>query len=416
MWYAYHGHGGGNMKQIRFDSRDKKPKVWNIAVLSLITAVLMGIIILLKGTSASLLCIIMSVYLIITIALLLSAFIKQLQYNPYSYNTIIYVGFAIFLLFVLITFFILTKQILQFPEEYTGEQIVYTLLSSAKSYMIITFPFIAVFSIALCISNISLIRHEGFRFVNVLGIILAFLLVAGDIFLYRADYYASGSLEEVRMHDLLVNTFAAVYLYFECMLIGTIIANIIVVRHEPAYNKDYVIVLGCGLRPDGTPSPLLRGRIDRAVAFRNKQKEAAGKDIVFVTSGGKGPDEVISESESMKNYLVEQGIPEEEIIMEDKSRTTLENMKFSKEKIEEHGGGKVIFSTTNYHVFRSGIWSRRVKMRATGIGAKTKWYFWPNASVREFVGLLTEHRGKQAAILICMLILYWAMTVYIYRY
>ncbi len=49
-------------------------------------------------------------------------------------------------------------------------------------------------------------------------------------------------------------------------------------------------------------------------------------------------------------------------------------------------------------------------MRAVGMGAKSKWYFWPNALVREFIGLLTEHRGKQALILGGMVVIYTVLT------
>ncbi|MBQ3275733.1 MAG: hypothetical protein IJH47_01575 [Oscillospiraceae bacterium] len=49
------------------------------------------------------------------------------------------------------------------------------------------------------------------------------------------------------------------------------------------------------------------------------------------------------------------------------------------------------------------------------MGAKTKWYFWPNAAVREFVGLLTEHRLKQGLILGGMVVFYVALTLTVYR-
>ena len=138
--------------------------------------------------------------------------------------------------------------------------------------------------------------------------------------------------------------------------------------------------------------------------------------MIFVTSGGQGADEVISESASMKRYLLQQGVPEERIIEEDRSTDTYENMKFSKEKIwAVNPNGKIAFSTTNYHVFRGGLYARRVKMRAVGMGSDTKWYFWPNASVREFVGLLTEHRGKQALIFGGMIVLYTVLTLLVYR-
>ena len=199
------------------------------------------------------------------------------------------------------------------------------------------------------------------------------------------------------------------------MLIGAIVADAIAAKYEPERDKDYLIILGCGIRKDGTPSPLLRGRVDRALAFAKKQKEETGKDLIFVTSGGQGPDEVVSESESMKRYLLTQGVPAERILEENRSTDTRENMRFSKELIwARDPEAKVGYVTTNYHVFRAGLCARRVKMRAQGMGADTKWYFWPNASVREFVGLLTEHRGKQGLILFGMLAAYTLLTLLAY--
>ena len=217
------------------------------------------------------------------------------------------------------------------------------------------------------------------------------------------------------IHDLIVNTASAIFLYFECMLIGTIVADAIAAQYEPKKDKDFIIILGCGLKKDGTPSPLLKGRIDRALAFANKQKNETGKEPTFITSGGKGLDEAISESASMKRYLIDRGVSEEHIIEEDRSADTFENMKFSKEIIlKVNPDAKIAFSTTNYHVFRSGIFARRVKMRAVGMGAKTKWYFWPNAAVREFAGLLTNHRRKQALILGGLIAFYITLTLIVY--
>lgn len=402
---------------MRFDTRDKKPKLYHILLLSVLAAAVLGVLNLPDGAEHMLTSfLVLDVYFLAVWILLLDAFFKQLQYNPYSYNTIFYIGFALFLLSVLATHVMITVQLLRFPEEYRVGEVFNWMTNSASTFMILSLPFILIFSAALCISNISLIRHEGRRFVNILGIILSLLLVGGVAVLMRFNFYASGSQQEVMIHDLIANTFAAVYLYFECMLIGVIIANVIVVHYEPEKDKDFLIILGCGLRKDGTPTPLLRGRIDRALSFYRQQKTETGKELIFVTSGGQGPNEVISESASMKRYLIEQGIPAEQIVEEDRSTDTFENMKFSKEKIRAiNPNGKVAFATTNYHVFRSGLFARRVKMRAVGMGAKTKWYFWPNAAVREFVGLLTEHRGKQALILGGMIALYIALTLLVYR-
>ncbi len=410
------------MSRLKINSRDKKPKLWNVLALSVLVFLTALFMIWGGDRYAFPFCILLDVYFILVLIFLISAFIKQFQYNPYSYNTIYYAGFSLFVISLLISFMILTMRMIN---EFGGTEyawnswdiIANSLLVSAKKYMLLSAPFILVFSAALCISNIVLIRHEGKRPVNILGILLSVALIGGEIFLFFFDRYASGSLDDIRRHELIINLFAALYLYFECMIIGSMIAMALVSRYEPDPDGDFLIILGCGIRKDGSPSPLLRGRCDKALDFRKRQLEKTGRDLIFVTSGGQGPDEVISESLSMKKYLMEQGIPDDMIIEEDRSTSTFENMAFSKEKIwEADPEGNVVFSTTNYHVFRGGLNARRVKMRAVGMGAKTKWYFWPNAAVREFVGLLTEHRLKQALVFLGMVVFYLLLTLYCYRY
>ena len=400
---------------IKFDTLDKKPKLWNLAALSIIfAAVIIPFAVSKEQNLALAACVLQCIFFLIVPVLLFRAFVRQLRYNPYSYNTVFYFGFAVFFIFVLIAQIMITVQAFQYPDSFSLLGLIGALLSSAKDFMLLSSPFLFLFSAALFISNIALIRHEGFRIVNLLGIALSLLTVSGIVLIFFFDRYASGSQFEVMMHDLVTNLFSAIYLYFECMLLGTMFADAITARYEPEKDKDYMIILGCGLKKDGTPTPLLKGRIDRAIDFYNKQKAITGKELTFITSGGKGPDENVSESASMKKYLTEHGIPEERVIEEDKSTDTFENMKYSKEKIADFSNAKIAFSTTGYHVFRSGIFARRVKMRAVGIGSKTKWYFWPNAAVREFVGLLTKHRLKQALILGGLITFYVALTLLIY--
>ena len=401
---------------ILFDTRDTKPKLYNIAILTVITALIITILALIdkEGTKIIVSSLLIA-YCVVVIYMLQHAFAEQLRYNPYSYNTIYYFGFSLFIAFILLIYVELLIDQIREPDIYNANQSILVVYESARAFMFYTSPFILVFSICLCVSNISLIRHEGYRPVNLLGILLSLFLVLGNIFLWWFDYFVSGSQFEVMMHDMAANLLAAVYLYVECMLIGIIVADLFAARYWPDYDKDFMIILGCGIRQDGTPTPLLRGRVDKALEFARRQKEATGKDLIFVPSGGQGPNEVISESESMKNYLLSKGISEERILMEDQSTTTFENMKFSKEKIMAiDPNAKIAYSTTNYHVFRSGLFARRVKMRAQGIGARTKWYFWPNAAVREFVGLLTQHRGKQILILGSMILLYLTLTFVVF--
>ncbi|MBR7010850.1 MAG: YdcF family protein [Oscillospiraceae bacterium] len=406
------------MLKFRFDTLNKKPKVYSIAVLTLVTLVLLALLLLFGGErEIPLSCLLVAAFFAAVTVLLLRAFLLQLRYNPYSYNTIIYFGFGLFTLFIAMAYVALYFQVRELPVESILVNVLGSLLGSAKGYMIYTFPFLLLFSAALAVSNLSLIRHEGFRPVNLLGILLALVLVGGQVLLFVRDYSVSGSQQEVMLHDLLSNLLAAIYLYFECMMLGTMVADGVTARYEPEKDKDYLIVLGCAIRRDGTPTPLLRGRLERALRFARAQEAQTGRAPIFVLSGGQGADETVSEAECMRRWLAEQGVPAERMLLEDRSTDTAENMAFSKELIfARDPQARVAFSTNKFHVFRSGIKARRVKLRAVGMGCKSKWYFWPNAAVREFIGLLTQHKGKQLLILLSLIAAYTLMTLLYYQY
>lgn len=390
-----------NRKLLEFYSKESKPTLVPLVILTAIAAAAVGILFATGADSnAAAICIVTTVYILCTALMLLWTFFEQVRYDPYSYNTIFCIGFALFILSVVPTLTNVSIYMIQFPESASLYMVIGVLLNSAMDYTFTLAPIILIFSVALCISNISLIIHEGKSLVNLLGFILSFLLVGGWIFLFWISFSTSGSQTEVMIHDLITNLLTAAYLYFECMLIGTAIAYFITARYQPKKDIDYIIILGCALRNDGTPTPLLQSRIDRALKLYREQKERTGKELIFVTSGGQGANEVVSESTSMKNYLTERGIPEIQIIEENRSTNTLENMRFSYELIrKENANAEIAFSTNNYHIFRSGFFAGCAGMRAVGIGAKTKWYFWPNSAVREFVGLLTKQKIRQATIL-----------------
>lgn len=397
---------------IRFNTRKKKPTVYNVAVLAL--AALLVFLFGIFGSEELLEYgnFILAVTFGAMVICLVIAFRRQLEYNPYSYNTILYAGYALFVLSLFCTHAWAAYRNLTNPGEPIS--ILYALVHSAKNYMLITSPVLILFSAALFVSNVALIRHEGRRFVNILGMLLAFALVAGEILVGILDLQSALTADAVLARNLTVNLIAALYLYFECMVVGAAVADVIAARYVPEPDKDFLIVLGCGLKKDGSPTPLLKGRLDAALDFYRRQKKETGKAARFVASGGQGPDEIQSEAAAMRAYLLSNDIPEESVIIEDKSTDTAENMRFSKQKIDQAGGGEIAFFTTNYHVFRSGLKARRVKMRAVGMGAPTRWYFWPNAAVREFVGLLTEHKVKQGLVLCGLLLTYGILTVLVY--
>ena len=129
---------------------------------------------------------------------------------------------------------------------------------------------------------------------------------------------------------------------------------------------------------------LLSNRVDKAIQIYNKCKVKP----IIIPSGGQGEDEKLSEAQAMKNYLLEHGIPEESIVLEDRSTTTRENLLFSKKIIDSREGKKkTALVSSNYHIYRCLKLAKEIGFNCTGIGADVALYFWPSALIREFIAV-----------------------------
>ena len=357
-------------KTLKLDRAGKEPSLYTVQILTAVWAVAFGILLYLRARADVISGCLLSYLAAVVIQQCYAAF-RQSRTNPYSYNIIYYRGFFLFFLVLLGMTIQYCKGIFQVPEAFTALDLIWYLTDSTVTYLFCSIPAVVAFSVWLCVSNICLIRHEGKRLVNVLGILLAFSMTGTLLLLvYFGALHPNWVTGKYRfVLNLVMNLCSVFYLYLQCMLIGSFLAVFSVSYCEPDTDRDYIIVLGCGIRKDGTPTPLLRGRIDRAIAFYEKQKKTTGQMPGFVTSGGQGADECITECASMKAYLLEHGIPKEQIIEEDQSENTYQNMLYSAKKIKAaKPDAKIAFSTTNYHVFRSGLYARRVGLCAVGMG------------------------------------------------
>ena len=354
------------------------------------------------------------VFSIYILYLLIIAYKDMKNENMYQYKNIAYLGIIIFIIISIISQLLVLSN-------YNGLISTINAILSMFSFTTILLPIAFVVSILVIISNILLIIKEGFGVRNILGIILGIVLCFSSILpeilynmLYSAtwiDIHNQNGIG-VYIYNLVETTIYITVTYIECILIGTIIIGIKAAKHIPKFDKDCIIILGCQIKKDGTLTKLLKGRVDRAIEFSKMQKEKTGKDIIFVPSGGKGNDEVISESQAMKNYLIEQGIKEDNILIEDKSKNTFENIKFSNKLINDKiKNAKIALSTTNYHVFRAGTIASNQNIKIEGIGAKTKSYFWINAFIREFIATLFSERKKHITVVCCIIVLAIFMIV-----
>ncbi|MGG5304252.1 hypothetical protein IGJ83_002083 [Enterococcus pernyi] len=206
--------------------------------------------------------------------------------------------------------------------------------------------------------------------------------------------------------NVLLSGIAVILIYLFIVFYNFMTVSFLYQFNRPRYNQNYIIVLGAGLINGERVSPLLAKRIDKAIAFYWAQSHATLNPPILLMSGGQGADEKLPEAIAMKNYALEKGIPERDILVETNSTTTLENMRFSKELMDRESGGgayRAIFSSNNYHIFRAGLFAKQAQLKANGIGAKTAFYYLPNAFLREYIAILMLHKKRH--MIVCGIIL-----------
>ena len=333
---------------------------------------------------------------LVLIAISTRALKRVTKKTMYSYKVISLIGAIIFFSVV---FFGQVLSLLTQPSTYEYEIYHFAgdVINAFKAFTTITTFFILPpLSIYLIISNIVLVKKEGRRLPNVLGILLVVALIVGmNVIFFSYDILENlmnvHSYEGYCISLFIENIFAIIVGYFECLLFGTMFVYHKARKHIPKFNKDYMLILGCYVQEDGEPGGLLKRRIDRALEFAKLQKKESRKELIFIPSGGKGHDEPVAEAVSMRNYLLKRHIDKNKIIVEDESKTTRQNFKLSKEKIDITKN--VAFATSAYHVFRAGVIASNVGLKnVEGIGSKSPWYYNYTALIREFIANVNSEK------------------------
>lgn len=138
---------------------------------------------------------------------------------------------------------------------------------------------------------------------------------------------------------------------------GFLLAAVLWNSHDKVQGEPAVmVILGCQVKPQG-PSILLQDRLDKALEYLEEHPE-----VIVVVSGGQGEDEPMSEAQAMGNYLLEQGIDQERILLEDQSGNTLENLTMTRALLEAEGYDvtqDMIVVSNGFHLTRIKLlWGR----------------------------------------------------------
>jgi len=145
---------------------------------------------------------------------------------------------------------------------------------------------------------------------------------------------------------------------------------------------EYVIVLGCQVVGIYASVPLIR-RVYTAIEYLNRHP-----NVKVVISGGQGPGEDITEAEAMRRLLAEKGIQPDRMLIEEKSRNTTQNFKFSDE-LYNLADKNVVVVTTDYHMFRSLNVARKLGYKnVSGLASRSQITVLPIYLFREYFAVM----------------------------
>ncbi|MEW2521545.1 YdcF family protein [Actinacidiphila alni] len=247
------------------------------------------------------------------------------------------------------------------------------------------------------ISNgLVMVRKEGRSPANLLSLLAGLALVALLGLLIATVVLQSRVLVAVTATALALAGYVG--FLFLCFVVYAFLYGRLALRRR----ADFVVVLGSGLIGGAKVPPLLASRLDRAHAVHGRLSRR-GRRPVLITSGGQGPDEDLPESHAMADYLIGRGFPADLIEREDRSRTTEENIEFSRTiMVKAKPDYRCVIVTNNYHAFRAAVTARRAGVRGHVVGSPTAAYFLPSAVIREFVALFATYRRTNLGI--CLLV------------
>ncbi|WP_049508085.1 YdcF family protein [Streptococcus anginosus] len=259
---------------------------------------------------------------------------------------------------------------------------------------------VIISTIYLIFNGRQMMTFEGRRLANLLSLFYGLAIALSLALTFFFPHF-------IFLHKILSLTNGLLiygsYLYVTYILYGFVYNVLPVIKHP-----DYIIILGSGLIGDKVP-PLLAQRLEKGKMmyekFNNHPK--------IVVSGGQGVDEPITEAEAMAQYLRQVGIPQEDIIIEQQSTTTLENLRFSKVILDEkrEKNYRCLVVTNSFHSLRAGIYMRKLGIKGRSIGSRTALYFLPSAWIRETLGLVMLY-WKWHAVFLGLYFIVWLTNLF----
>ena len=176
-----------------------------------------------------------------------------------------------------------------------------------------------------------------------------------------------------KTYTILIAVFGALFIVIEAGIISGM-------RTQPKENLDYIITLGAAIRNGEPTSPLIL-RIDKTIEYLQDNP-----DTILIASGGQGPAEDRSEAECIAEYVMQAGISQDRIILEQNSSDTEENIEYSFRFTPENSTVGIV--TSSFHIRRALLIARLDGYTVSGVPAVTLLPLGIHYTVREFFGIV----------------------------
>lgn len=269
---------------------------------------------------------------------------------------------------------------------------------------------LAVFAIA---NGITMLRSEGRSLGNLLSLLVGLALVGVPV-LAVVLVEAGRRSQVAALQDVLVGLGVVVVFvtgYAALTFAAFTLWSLVYARPRVREQPDALIVLGSGLIHGEVP-PLLRSRLDRALAIYRSTPDSVRRPVL-VPSGGQGSDEPRPEGEAMAEYLIAQGADPADVLPETESRSTRENLVLSGRVLADAGRtGSSLVVTNNYHVLRAALLARDTGSSADVVGSPTAAYYVPSAFLREWVAVMVEHKLLNVLLIAPFVVLLASLLIY----
>lgn len=247
---------------------------------------------------------------------------------------------------------------------------------------------------SLISNGITMLRKEGSSLANLLSLFAGIFLLVSEIsgvFLILGPYIKGSSQWNQNLSLWFVFLILSAFYFSFSFFVFLVYCRFLQVIPRKR-DFDYVIIHGSGLIHGSEVSKLLSGRIDKALEVYHKDPTPP----VLIPSGGQGGDETVAEGDAMAKYIRAKGIPEDHILVENRSANTFANLENSKKLIEERESDlskcSIALVTSDYHVYRALRLCRKLGMKCTGIGSRTAAYYMPSAMLREYIAVHHERK------------------------